>query len=67
MLGTLFPESTVAGGGHSDVEGLGRNLFIYIIKKKKSGAFPAAQGFILYASNAEACVHAESLQRTHGL
>lgn len=33
VLGTLFPESTVAGGG-SDVEGLGRNLFIYIIKKK---------------------------------
>ena len=24
VLGTLFPESTVAGGGHSDVEGLGR-------------------------------------------
>ena len=31
VLGTLFPESTVAGGGHSDGEGLGRNLSIYII------------------------------------
>ena len=37
VLGTLFPESTVAGGGHSDVEGLGRNLSIYIILKNNQG------------------------------
>ena len=44
VLGTLFPESTVAGGGHSDVEGLGRNLFIYIIKKKIIRGFPSSPG-----------------------